>query len=608
MQNGNRKEPRHLVVGSSVEGQLKLSPGAEGIPISLSDISPTGASITVTGRIDGEMKANIVALVKASKKGNPVPVQLVINNTRIPVSLVNLLGHEKFGVRISDNEKLAVLADRGKKIFNELLEEALKNGAPEAPYASYLILGREFLPPDVRQIVEDETFSPLFLSALGDELAAVIPILKEKIENQSDYLKVAALCQKFLENAGKDVVLKVGAEIAGIIDTAGGRPEALLAPAVRKICSEGRLFSDDKERAAFEEILVTRFFKKKTPANFSELAKENPMVFLINTRFANYDHAQNFYLTLPPFLADFFFNNYLPRASEMYKELDGDKAFLKDTLYRWVHSALNQMNIDQDRTAAGEMEARFKQAMYEFIQVKKAATITPADISRIIEVPRVAPGSDLREKFFKYACGAVEAQVQKKFEKWREEQNRVAVVHEDPAVVEARKIAMTKPLDLMLHNLWERVVQTGLLSQLNKEVAKTFVPKEQSAGILEFGGMVVFDVRAFEEFRKIFPHSFGPDKILDCFDVVDFKKLYQMASDPDVKKKDAAVGLHITAIKPPVLREAIIEKVVNSPAWSEYYVLRKPKSFFEKSVGDGADWRGFIEKNMLTTNPEVHKT
>jgi hypothetical protein len=606
MQKEARKEPRLDIVGLKVEGILKPTPASEGAQVLFNDISPAGALITVTGPMGEDMKQTIVDLVKASKKGSFIPVQLVLNNVRIPVNLVALVGQDKFAVRISDNEKLAALAEKGKIIFNDLYQAAVKKGAPEARLTKHQILGREFLPEGIRRFVEAAAFGPLFTSELAKELATALPILKDKVEDAGEYTKLAGLCEKFLVSVGRDVILLVGAEMAALQEW-GDRLDELLTRAVQKICSDGRLFSGDKERAAFEDILVRRYFKKPPPANFSDLPKDSPLIYLIDTRFANFDHTSNFFLTLPPFLSDFYFNIYLPRESEIVKMFDWDKKGLKDTLYRWVHSALNQMSIDTDRTVATEMEGRFKQAMYEFIQAKKAVTITPADISRIIDGTKLPPGYVFRDKFFRYACGVVDAQVRKRFEKYKEEINKAAYVHEDPHLVEARKIAQTNPLDLMLHNLWVKVPGWGLTASLNKEVAKTFVPKEKAVGILEFGGMVVFDQRGFDGFQNILPQSFDEEQILDFFDIVDFKKLYQMGADPEVKKKDAVVWLYIQSIKPPALRDAIIERVINSPQRCRYYVLRKPKSYFEKNVGDeGGDWLSFIEEHMLTTNPEVH--
>ncbi|MBI3794458.1 MAG: hypothetical protein HY280_06985 [Nitrospinae bacterium] len=602
MKNQDRKEPRRIISGQKPVGEVKLSQIPDGLKYEVNNISPSGASITFAGQLKSEAEANLLALTAASKRGNHITVQLALNGVRIPVNLMNMVDSKTFGIRISSNEKLAPLAERGRAVFNEVFQEAAKKGAEEAPFEPHQFPSREFLPDDVKEFVAGPMFGPLFISALADELPVLAPTVKDKVEGVGEYMKLADLCKRFLETTGKDVAFMVGVELSGPGRAEEESPDDALPAALHKICVEGRLFANEAERASFESILANRYFKNKGSDASGELSAKHPSMGIIKTRFDGFDHEQGFYLTLGPFVADYFFHTYLPRGSEIVRVVGADKRQIKNTIVRWTHNVLSQINSDKDKTVANDIETRFKNAMHLYMTAKKRSIIITADVMHIIDGKGITPAMDFRPKFFHSVCAIIEPEINKKFAEYMAERNKddSGPDVEDRETLRIMKLA---PLDLVREFLWPEIVRMGLATQLNKEVARTFVPKEKDLTIAEFGGMIVFDIKGYEAFLAAFPSYINVSNIPDFFDKIDFKALYDRTVMTAIGEKKDGFGLFVDGQKPNVLKEKLVNEVISSPNFSTFYILKKPKSFFQKTFTENSGWLEFIEKTLQTSNP-----
>jgi hypothetical protein len=413
-----RSEPRYDLTQFNIPGQIRLDQNHDNLPVVFNDISASGATLTITKEISMELKEELVAFVAASKKGITLPIQLIVNNVRVPITLLNLSHANKFGLCVCKHEKFAALAEKGIAVFKTLVDLAQSKGAQEAAFVDHIFLTRDFLPPEVRQFIENPAFLPWAVKAIAIELPDALPILEELKGNVKELAKIAALYEKFMESRKKDLALIIGSEMYFVSKNNKVPAATLLPKAISRLCSEGRLFHEESDRTDFEKILTTRVLRKY-PDKFADLQQKHPLVGIINTRFDNFDKSSNFILTLSQHLEEYYYITYLPRDSEIVKYFGDSKQTIKSTVYRWIHNLLIGMVTTSDFDRLQKIYGNFRQTMYEFVQARKASDILGGDIKNILEGKIDDGEMEIRTRFFNFVCGLIEEDVNLKFREYK---------------------------------------------------------------------------------------------------------------------------------------------------------------------------------------------
>lgn len=131
------KEPRYVVSQFGLKGSLILFPDPEAIQVGFENISDSGVCIRLLSDPTPKQKSDLNALINASKLGNLVPIQLIFNDVKIPVNVLNNFDGNKYGMCISGHQKLSTLAEKGRQFFQALADGAVKKGAPPADFVDY---------------------------------------------------------------------------------------------------------------------------------------------------------------------------------------------------------------------------------------------------------------------------------------------------------------------------------------------------------------------------------------------------------------------------------------------------------------------------------------
>ena len=388
------------------------------------NISVSGAFLTITREISPELRAELKSFVVASKKGMAVPIQLVVNNVKVPITLLNISDENTFGLRICRQEKYADFAEKGETLFKTLVELAQSKGAPEAPFVDHVFLTRDFLPPEIRQFIESDEYKTLSVTALANSLSTAIPALKELEGDVKELTNVATLYGMLLETKKRDLALIIGSEMYFIAKESNvilARTRALLASAVNRLCANGKIFPEESDKTNFEKILATRA-ARKPPEKLAELSPKHPIAVLMNARLESFNKASTFVLALAPHLGDYFFNTYLPRDSAIVKYFGDSKQTVKNTLHRWIQNFLMGIYSSKDLNKLNEIYDGFKQTMYEYMQAKKVSDVLAADINNILEGNIKEGEKDVRARFFDFMCKYVEEEVNARFREYKHDQ------------------------------------------------------------------------------------------------------------------------------------------------------------------------------------------
>lgn len=585
-------------------GSLVLFPDPRVISVKFINISDSGACISILTEPDPKLEHDLATLIKASKSGNFIPVQLIFNNVKIPVNILNLIHKNTYGLCISGHQKLSTLAEKGKQFFREITEAAVQKGASESDFVVHTPIIRECLPEEILQYVESKEFITQLASALANELPAIIPSLKDRALDNEERLNVASLLLKFLESAGKDIPLMAGSEMLVLLKEKPDGPLGQLMPhTVQNLAGKGAFSPGDGERRTFENILNERLLKKKEPGTFKELPPKHPLAALINVRFSTFSRQIAFLGSLGPHVAMHYFNIYVPRDSEIVKVLGGDDRLRKKTFDRWVHNELKELVGKTDKKAATQIEDNFKQALYAYTVRKKNQEISSTEIMDIFEGKVNDQTRAIRSDFLDSVCRIIETAVQKQFEHF------IADTNEDRLKARTEKeedqlIQRMAPVELMIRFLWPKILELGEIFPLQREMARTWIPQERSMSFIEMGNVVVLSQPSLEEFLTSAQGAkVGGEIPRDYFDVIDLNAQYLKTVEVGGEKRKATFGLYVDTLQPATSRDLILEKVVNSPQWSKYYVLKKPKGHFDKAFGIKAPALcAFIEKNMLATS------
>ena len=598
-----RKEPRYDLKEFGLKGSLVLFPDPRALTVGFINISDSGACISILTDPDPELERDLAALIKTSKSGNFIPVQLIFNNVKIPVNILNLIDKNTYGLCISDHQKLSTLAEKGKRFFQEITRAAVQKGASESDFVVHTPIIRQCLPEEILQYVESKEFMAHLVSALVNELPVIIPSLKDREPNSEERLNIAVLLLRFLETAGKDIPLMAGAEILVLKKEQPAEPFGQLMPqAVQTLAGKGAFSPGDGERRTFENILNERLLKKKEPGTFKELPPKHPLASLINVRFTTFNRQVSFLRSLGPHVATHYINMYVPRDSHIVKVLGGDDRLRKKTFDRWVHNELKELVGKPDKKAAMQIEDNFKQALYAYTIRKKNQDISSTEIQDIFEGKVNEQVRPIRNEFLDSVCRFIESAVQKQFEQF------IADTDEDRLKAQTEKeedqlIQRMAPVELTLRFLWPKILGLGEIFPIQRELARTWIPKERSANFIEMGNVVVLSRPSLDDFladaRQAKAGGVDP---LDYFDEIDLRALYQKTVEVGGEKRKDNFGLYVDTLQPATSRELVLEKVINSPQWSKYYILKKPKNHFDKVFGVKAPALcAFIEKHMLAT-------
>lgn len=598
-----RKEPRYDLREFGLQGSLVLFPDPRAITVDFINVSDSGACISIAVEVDPKLERDVATLIKASKIGNLIPVQLIFNNVKIPVTILNQINKKTYGLCISNHQKLSTLAEKGKQFFQQITQAAVKKGASESDFVVHTPIIRQCLPEIILHYVEGKEFMAHLISTLADELPVIIPSLKDRGQDREEQLKIAGFLLKFLEGAGKDIPLIAGSELLLVTKGHSAEPLARLMPTVIKnLATKGAFSPGEGERRVFENVLNERLFQKKEPGTFKELPPKHPFIALINVRFTTFDRQTSFLRSLAPHVTPHYFNVYLPRDSEMVKMLGADERLLKKTLHRWVHNELTELVGKPDKKVAAEIEDNFKQAMYTYMVRGKKRELSSTEILDLFEGKLPAQFRPIRNDFLDSVCRIVETGVQKQFEQFNADTNEDRVKAQSEKEEEQRIQRMT-PVELMIRFLWPKVLELGEIIPLQREMARTWIPGERHMSFIELGSVVILTQPSLDEFltaaREARP---GGVNQRDYFDVVDLKTLFMATIEVGGKKRKDTFGLYVDTLQPYTRKELIMEKIINTPMWSKYYILKKPKSHFEKVFGiKTPELCAFIEKNMLAT-------
>lgn len=168
-----RKEPRYSLAEFGLKGELVLYPDPEVIAVGFMNISVSGACVTIISDLSPAQEEHIIALIKASATGNCIPVQLIFNNVKIPVGILNAIDKRKFGLAISGHPKLATLAEKGKQFFEAVVREAVNKGASQADFVELLPLGKA--PTRAEAPAQKETPAPQKEARLPEQFKDLPP-------------------------------------------------------------------------------------------------------------------------------------------------------------------------------------------------------------------------------------------------------------------------------------------------------------------------------------------------------------------------------------------------------------------------------------------------
>ncbi|MBI3793301.1 MAG: hypothetical protein HY280_01060 [Nitrospinae bacterium] len=533
-----RIELRYNVARFGLKGYIILMPDPQLMPFVFENISSSGVCLSFLSELSPEQEGRLVGLIAASQRGNYLPIQLFFNNVKIPVNAVNLNSRGKFGFCVSKHQKLTEFAEKGRQLLQMLVDAALKKGAPEADFTEHSTPGViELNSPAVEQVPKEGEASATAPAPAEDVPKAVAPAPAPVVPAQQPAPK----------------------------------PSDSAVPA-----------------------------KPASPStNLKDLPPKHPLVDLIKARYDAFNRKVFFLRSLGPVVAPHYINVFLPRDSEMVQVLGDNPATLKKTVFRWVPNEFNLLVGGVNKKAAVMVEDLFKQAMYLFILKKKKNDITFEEISGLFGGKLQEQYVPIRDSFFNSVLQLIDGAVQKNF----------AEYHSDVSVDRQKSVALKEeeqqmrnmaPEELVKKYLWSKIVELGELAQYQKETAKAWVPKEKAMQIAQLGGVVVLTSQMLDLFVETAPGQMAGDAWRDLFDEVDLRKIYERTTEVKGEKVKNTFGVFIDSLQPEFKREILMTKVINSPVWSRYYVLKKSKVHFGKVFGMKTQvMYAFIEEKMM---------
>lgn len=338
---------------------------------------------------------------------------------------------------------------------------------------------------------------------------------------------------------------------------------------------------------------------------YKDLPPKHPMIDLIKMRYDAFNRKVFLLRSLGPHVAPYYIGTFVDRDSDMAQVLGGNVPLQKKTVYRWVTNELNLLIGGIDKRPAGVIENYFKQAIYAYMRKRKQTDITFDDIVALLDGKIKDQYKSVRNSFLESVSKLIDGEVQKRFTEYRgdaaEDNLKSKALKEEELMMQS-----VSPQELVKKYLWAKLIELGELSQLQKEVARSWVPKEQSMRIADMGNVVVFNQQSFDQFlvaiKESIPANEDPHSY---FDVVNLKALYEKTVGEKGEKVKDKFGGWVDNLEPSFKKEILFNRVINSPGWSKYYVLKKSKAYFSKSPNAKATViYNFIDENMMTSTVE----
>lgn len=598
-----RKEIRYGLTDFKIKGEIILYPDPSAITVTLKDISPTGAGVEIISKIDDPTEEEISLLVNAWKKGSKIPVQFSFNNTKIPTHIVSMIGNNKCGLLISDNEKLAALADKGRKLFNKVIIGVIKRSVGEKGSHESDFFPEDAIPRHVAEFLDKAVASGMVQRALLTEALVQPPALGGKVADDEDVGKIERLFQNFFNDKGRDVLLLLGHILLFLEkQSPAASLETLLPFAVGKIFDENALFADVLKR--LEAELSDNFLKKRMPASFAELNPGHPVAEIVRSRFEAYA-GRTFYLAkMAPSVYDFYVNSYsTPDSDVVWLAREMEETQSRKIGVAWVQNELNAVASGKIRDGGKIIDGLFRQAMYEHVTRSKAKGVSFEAIADIVDSKLPAGFKDISERFLRGVCDLIDDDMRGKFARYMEETDEDRKSAKSRMEGEARLRALPA-VELMKRFCWPSIVEAGEMNQLQREAARSWIPKDSLADYMELGGVVVIPRQAYDDFiSNAGNESLMGETPTDFFQEVDLLKHYnETVAMPNGTKRKGPFGMYIDTLYPLWVRERILDLIINSPQWSRYYVLGKTRRYFQRFFGgQSEDFIKFIEENMLSS-------
>jgi hypothetical protein len=604
MSKEHRKEIRYGLTDFNIKGEIILYPDPRALIVSIDDISNTGAGVSIVTELDDRLNEDLSLLVNAWRKGTRIPVQFSLNNTKIPTHIVSSVDKKRFGLLISDNAKLAALAERGRKLFDTVISGLIKRSVGESgPGGGGLPFSKDALPESIRAFMERGVSSGLIQRAVISGIMDRLPELSDKVGDGNEIKKIERLFRTFFGENGRDVLLLLGQILMFMEKQNPTAPlDVLLPEAVGKIFESDALFSDVLKR--FESTLVDDYLKKRLPETFKDLDPKHPLAELVRTRFEAYTDNTLYLAKMAPGVCDYYITSYCRGDSEITALIDemGEK-LAKKTALPWVQNEINAVALGKIRGGATIIDDLFRQAIYEHITRSKTNGISFGEIHDITAAKLSEGFRDISEWFLTAICGLIDPAMKIKFAAYKEdtEEDRVNARSRNEADA---KIKAMPPVELMKRFCWPSIVDMGEISRLQREEARSWIPKESRADYEDLGGAVIISRPAYEDFiANAGNESLMGETPQDFFQEVDLLKLYnETATLANGTVRKEPFGAYIDTLHPLWIRKMILETVINSPQWNRYYILNKTRRYFQKFFSEQApDFIKFVEENMLSS-------
>ena len=627
-----RKHKRISLEGLGLTGEFVLHPDPKPVKTVLIDISEAGAGVRLAGPVSEEQKQMLDLLVHNAQAGKRTVVAFSFSNSKFPIVIMNTWNGDCYGFIISESghQQLASLAERGRLLFQGLVQGAISKGVKEADYKEYPILAIEYLPPDIRAYVESREFIALFMPVLASTIIENIPNIKRSISTPRDMQHLQGLLFRFLKAEGKNLHLIMGTALHFM---RAREPETslekLVGPATAHLFDDDRLISFEEQarlRDIFLEDLAVRQRNAKgegesKPAggaapqeaaapgfSLKAVPDKHPLASVIKNRFDAFSRKVFFIPKLAPSTASHYFNKYLPRGHEMIGIAGEDPRLAKTMLPRWVQNELQEISNGKDHRIQGVIEENFRLAIFEYMMSRRVQNISHEEIHDLLEGKMPPQFNDIRDKFFTSVCAFIHTGVMLRFADFMAdidfERSKKLAEKENEL-----RIARLSPVELVKEFLWPKVVKLGEISPLQREFAKAWITDEERLiSIKALGDVVVVSSETYGEFGSLL-NKYGREgaKASDFFDKVDLGEMYRrtvkMGDGTEVKD---VFGLYVDTLECKVATENIIDKVVGNPSNCVFYILTKSKTYFTKAFGKAADEAiNLIDGSMLTVKEEA---
>jgi hypothetical protein len=607
MSKEQRKDIRFGLTPFNIKGEIVLYPNPRSILVQLTDISAKGAGIKVISELDHELLEELKLLITAWKKGTKLPVQFIFGNAKIPTHIVKMIDDRTYGILISDNKKLAALADKGAQLFERIIVTAIGksmgdngHGGSPTPASTW------DLPEDIKNFLSESASSGHVQKLIIHEMTRQYPQLGKKLEGDEDEKKLERLFNEFFAQSGKESLFLLGQMVSFLkVRHPAQSLGDLLPDAVTKLFEENNIFSDVLKR--FESHLATYLAgkpkKQELPANYKDLPPRHQLIDMVRTKLDGYD-SKTFYMTkMGPVVCDYYLDEYLPRDSEIVKAmLEWDEKAVRKSVLTMVQAELTAL-INSRTVGKVGIDDLLRQAIYEFMLRDKNFGITFSQIADIVDNKTLPEYKDITDRFFQGICKLIDIRLDRRIGDFLDatEAERKAVQAKKDN--DAKLKGMT-PAELMIRYCWPTIIQMDIIRQLHREVGREWITSEEMIDYAEMGGVVLISRAAYEDFLL----KAGLVELLgetpkDFFVEVNLETLHnETVTLLNGQIRKGPLGAYLYTLHPIWLRESIMANVIKQPQWNRYYILTKTKSSFQKFFEDKAPRLiRIVRENMISS-------